>query len=147
MATLLKADSKPTSFADHKLPGFLEQAKALQPLLAKEAPEAEKLRTLTPAVDQALSDMNIFSLLLPERLGGAGLSLSSFARIQMEIGKGDPSASWVVQIINGTTWIASLAADAIQDELFADGPTRVCGAYNPPGKALRAEGGFSVTGT
>jgi alkylation response protein AidB-like acyl-CoA dehydrogenase len=146
MATLLKADTKPTPFADHKLPGLLDQAIALQPLLEEKAAEANELRSPTKAVEDAFREMGAFSLLLPERLGGVGLSLSSFARIQMEIGKGDPSMSWVLQIINGTSWISSLASDAIQDELFANGPTNVCGAYNPPGKAVRVEGGYKVTG-
>lgn len=146
MATLLKTEDSITPFADHKLPGLIEQARAIQPLLQEKAPEAEKLRSPTPEAEQALRAMNAFSLLLPERLGGVGLSLSAFARVQIEIAKGDPSMSWVLQIINGTSWIASLTADPLQDVLFADGPTLICGAYNPPGKARAVDGGFVVTG-
>lgn len=146
MATLLKSHDKITPFADHKLPDLLEQAKALQPLMRDKADEAERQRSPTTEVDQALRAMGAFSLLLPERLGGVGLSLSAFSRVQMEIAKGDPSMSWVVQIINGTSWITSLARDPLQDALFGGKPQLVCGAYNPPGKARKVDGGFIVNG-
>lgn len=146
MASLPKHDEKVTPFADHKLPGLIEQARALQPLMREKADEAEKLRSPTAEVEAGLRAMNAFSLLLPERLGGQGVSLSAFARIQMEIAKGDPSMAWVVQIINGTSWIGSLTSDALQDVLFKDGPSLICGAYNPPGKARKVDGGFIVNG-
>jgi alkylation response protein AidB-like acyl-CoA dehydrogenase len=146
MATLLKTDDTITPFADHKLPALIEQARALQPLLQSKAAEAEKLRSPTPEAEAALRAMDAFSLLLPERIGGVGLSLSAFARVQMEIARGDPSMSWVMQIINGTSWITSLASDQIQDAIYGNGPALVCGAYNPPGKARKAEGGYIVSG-
>lgn len=146
MTVAIKVDHRPTPFADHRFTDILDQAKSIKSLLQSEAAETERLRTPTEAVDRALRSMNAFAMLLPERLGGVGLSLSSYARVQMEIAQGDPSAAWVVQIVNGTTWIASLASDAIQDELFANGPITACGAYNPPGRATRVEGGYRITG-
>ena len=125
---------------------FIAAARALQPLLRAEADAGEKLRAPTPAVDKALKDANLLTLLLPQRWGGAGLSLSDFARVEIELAKGDPSISWVSQIVNGTTWVASLTSDATQQALFGDGPKLVCGAYNPPGKARRVDGGWIVNG-
>ena len=85
-------------------------------------------------------------MLLPKRWGGAGLSMTGFAQVQIELGKGDLSISWVAQIINGTSWVASLTSDKTQEALFGDGPKLVCGAYNPPGKGRKVEGGYLVTG-
>src|SRR3546814_11668952 len=56
------------------------------------------------------------------------------------------SISWVAQIVNGTTWVSSLTSDATQEALFGEGPNAVCGAYNPPGKARRVDGGWIVNG-
>src|SRR3546814_3786836 len=56
------------------------------------------------------------------------------------------SISWVAQIVNGTTWVSSLTSDATQEALFGEGPKAVCGAYNPPGKARRVDGGWIVNG-
>ena len=72
--------------------------------------------------------------------------MTGFSKVQMEIAKGDPSVSWVVQIVNGTTWVASLTSDKTQEALFGEGPKAVCGAYNPPGKARKVDGGYIVSG-
>jgi len=125
---------------------LVERAKELRPFLAEQAPEGEKRRNPTEAVDKMLKDEGFLRMLLPERLGGIGLSPTDFCRVQMEIAKGDPAISWVIQIINGTSWITSLAPDAVQDAVFADGPQFVCGAYNPPGIARKVDGGWIING-
>jgi alkylation response protein AidB-like acyl-CoA dehydrogenase len=125
---------------------MVAKAKELRPLLMAEAPAGEAKRSPTEAVEKALFDNNILSALLPKRLGGVGLSFTDFCRMQIEIAKGDPSISWVVQIINGTSWVTSLAPDSVQDVVFADGPTTVCGAYMPPGKARKVDGGWIING-
>src|SRR3546814_2244800 len=122
----------------------ISKARELRPLLRAEAPEGEKLRSPTPAVDKALKENGLLSLLLPQRWGGAGLSFSDYSRFQIELAKGDMSISWVAQIVNGTTWVSSLTSDATQEALFGEGPKSVCGAYNPPGKARRVAGGWIV---
>ena len=111
---------------------MVARAKELRPFLMAEAPAGEAQRSPTKAVEKSLFDNKILFALLPKRLGGVGLSLTDFCRMQIEIAKGDPSISWVVQIINGTSWVTSLAPDSVQDVVFANGPTTVCGAYNFP---------------
>jgi alkylation response protein AidB-like acyl-CoA dehydrogenase len=125
---------------------MVAKAKELRPLLMAEAAAGEAKRSPTETVEKALFDNNILSALLPKRLGGVGLSFTDFCRMQIEIAKGDPSISWVVQIINGTSWVTSLAPDSVQDVVFANGPTTVCGAYMPPGKARKVDGGWIING-
>jgi alkylation response protein AidB-like acyl-CoA dehydrogenase len=148
MATVanLKTEDFAT-FADQATAdAMVAKAKELRPLLMAEAPAGEAQRSPTKKVEKALFDNNILSALLPKRLGGVGLSFTDFCRMQIEIAKGDPSISWVVQIINGTSWVTSLAPDSVQDVVFADGPTTVCGAYMPPGKARKVDGGWIING-
>ncbi len=148
MATIAKAAAEDLStFADKATADALvARAKELRPFLMAEAPEGEKRRNPTPAVDKMLKEEGFLRMLLPKRLGGFGLSPTDFSRVQIEIAKGDPSVSWVTQIINGTSWITSLATDGVQDAVFADGPAAVCGAYNPPGKARKVDGGWIING-
>lgn len=148
MATVAKMEPpKQSGFADKSVAdAFVEKARALRGLLRSEAAEGEKRRSPTPAVDKALKENELLTLLLPQRWGGAGLSFSDYARVQIEVAKGDTSISWVSQIVNGTTWVASLTSDATQEALFGEGPKLVCGAYNPPGTAKRADGGWIVNG-
>jgi alkylation response protein AidB-like acyl-CoA dehydrogenase len=148
MATLaiLKTEDL-TSFADRATAdAMVAKAKELRPLFQAEAAEGEKLRAPTKAAEKALFDNNILCAMLPKRLGGVGLSFTDYCRMQIEIAKGDPAISWVVQIINGTSWVTSLAPDSVQDAVFANGPTTVCGAYNPPGKARKVDGGWIING-
>jgi alkylation response protein AidB-like acyl-CoA dehydrogenase len=148
MATVVKIDTEDFStFADKATAdAMVAKAKELRPLLMAEAPAGEAKRSPTAAVEKALFDNNILSAMLPKRLGGVGLSFTDFCRMQIEIAKGDPSISWVVQIINGTSWVTSLAPDSVQDAVFGNGPTTVCGAYNPPGKARKVDGGWIING-
>jgi alkylation response protein AidB-like acyl-CoA dehydrogenase len=145
MATVTKIGTpEVATFGDAE--SFIAKARELRPLLQAEAAEGEKLRAPTPAVDKALKDNDLLTVLLPQRWGGGGISFTDFARMQIELAKGDPSISWVSQIVNGTTWVASLTSDATQEALFGNGPSLVCGAYNPPGTAKRVEGGWIVSG-
>lgn len=148
MATVVKIDTEDFStFADKATAdAMVAKAKELRPLFMAEAPAGEAKRSPTDAAAKALFDNNILSALLPKRLGGVGLSFTDFCRMQIEIAKGDPSISWVVQIINGTSWVTSLAPDSVQDVVFSDGPATVCGAYNPPGKARKVDGGWIING-
>lgn len=148
MATAAKLDTDDfATFADQAtFESYLAKAKELRPLFAAEAAAGEKQRNPTAAVDKALKENGFLSMLLPKRLGGAGLSFTDFSRVQIEIAKGDPAISWVVQIVNGTSWVTSLAPDSVQDAVFANGPAAVCGAYNPPGKARKVEGGWIING-
>lgn len=148
MATLAKAPVEYRSgWADKAVADKLvDRAKELRDFLSAQAPEGEKRRSPTAAVDKMLKDEGFLQLLVPQRIGGCGLSPTDFCRVQMEIAKGDPAISWVMQIINGTTWVTSLAPDSVQDVVFANGPQPVCGAYNPPGKARQVEGGWIING-
>mgnify|MGYP003700490179 CR=1 FL=1 len=134
---------------DEKVDRLIEIVRELRPLLQKNAPMGEKQRSPMQEVVDALDEHNIFRMLQPTRWGGLGISPTGFARVQMEIAKGDPSISWVVQILNGQTWVATLGTDELQESMFSSDPDKqvlICGAYNPPGKAEKVDGGYIVNG-
>lgn len=148
MATAAKLErSDFQTFADKATAdAMVAKARELRPLLMAEAAAGEEQRSPTKTVEAALFENRMLCALLPKRLGGVGLSFTDFCRLQIEIAKGDPSISWVMQIINGTSWVTSLAPDSVQDAVFANGPSTVCGAYNPPGKARKVDGGWIING-
>ncbi len=146
MVTVAKLTPNPAATGFGDASHLIAKARELRPLFQAEAAEGERLRAPSPAADKALKENNLLTVLLPRRWGGAGISFSDFARFQIELAKGDPSIAWVSQIVNGTTWVSSLTSDATQEALFGKGPKLVCGAYNPPGKARRVEGGWIVNG-
>ncbi|MET0676807.1 MAG: acyl-CoA dehydrogenase family protein, partial [Bradyrhizobium sp.] len=80
----------------NKNPGIdlVERARALAPLITRDAREIERTRRLTPAVTQALIENGLYRSLLPQSIGGAELPLESFMRMQEEIAKADASTAW-----------------------------------------------------
>jgi alkylation response protein AidB-like acyl-CoA dehydrogenase len=57
----------------NKPPGFglIERARALAPLIARDADEIERTRRLTQPVVAALIENGLYRVLLPQSLGGA----------------------------------------------------------------------------
>jgi 3-hydroxy-9,10-secoandrosta-1,3,5(10)-triene-9,17-dione monooxygenase len=125
---------------------LITKVRELQPLLRENAPLAEQARTMTKDVESALRKIGAFSMMVPTRWGGSGLSMTDYSRVMMEIGAGDLAASWVVQILNTTSWLGSLTSDATQEALFSEGTKLICGAPNPPGRARKVAGGYIVSG-
>src|SRR5258707_6123882 len=74
--------------------GLVERAKALAPLILREADEIERTRRLTPPVVSALIENGLYRSLLPQSLGGAEAPLEIFMQMQEEIAKADASTAW-----------------------------------------------------
>ena len=73
---------------------LVERAKALAPLIVREADEIERTRRLTPAVTQALIENGLYRALLPKSFGGAEAPLDAFMQMQEEVAKADASTAW-----------------------------------------------------
>src|SRR5215468_12354437 len=80
--------NKPPAF------GLVERARALAPLIARDADEIERTRRLTPAVTSALVENGLYRALLPQSFGGAEAPLEIFMQMQEEIAKADASTAW-----------------------------------------------------
>src|SRR6187402_401200 len=80
----------------NKLSGFdlVERARALAPLIAREADEIERTRRLTQPVVAALIDNGLYRALLPKSLGGAEAPIETFMLMLEEIAKADASTAW-----------------------------------------------------
>src|ERR1700723_1815774 len=76
--------------------GLVERAKALVPLIAREADEIERTRRLTPPVVSALIENGLYRSLLPQSLGGAEAPPQIFMQMLEEIAKVDASTAWCV---------------------------------------------------
>ena len=127
--------------------GLIAAVRQIQPLLRRNAPLGEAQRSMNDEVLHTLKQLDVWSLITPRRWGGKGLSSAAFSRINREIAKGDPAVAWVVQIINGCTWVASLTSDRLQEELFSHGIPRFCSSFAVAGTAKQVPGGFLVDGT
>src|ERR1700704_6247339 len=80
----------------NKLPGFdlVERARALQPLIAREADETGGTGGPPEPVVSALIENGLYRVLLPQSLGGAEAPPEIFMQVLEEIAKADASTAW-----------------------------------------------------
>ena len=106
----------------HSGADLVERARALQPLIARDADEIERTRRLTPAVTSALIENGLYRSLLPQSFGGAEAPLETFMQMQEEIAKADASTAWCLGQCSVCAMTAAyLDADAA-NEIFNVAP-------------------------
>src|SRR6478672_2359601 len=130
----------------NKLPGFglIERARALQPLIAREADEIERTRRLTPPVVSALIENGLYRVLSPQSLGGAEAPPEVFMQMLEEVAKADASTAWCLGQCSVCAMTAAyLDPDAAQ-EIFGK-PTSILawGAINHEVQVV--PGGYRAT--
>jgi len=108
----------------NRQPGFdlVERARALHPLIAREADEIERTRRLTPAVTQALIENGLYRALLPKSFGGAEAPLEMFMQMQEEIAKADASTAWCLGQCSVCAMTAAYLDPDAANEIFNVAP-------------------------
>ncbi|HAC19842.1 MAG TPA: hypothetical protein DCF78_14835 [Dehalococcoidia bacterium] len=127
---------------------LLDAVDSVRETIITGAEQAEAEMTIPPASINALYDSGLFSLKLPEVLGGAEADPITQMEVLEALALYDSSASWCVMI--GATSIGSPGAflpdEGIQ-EVFRDGRIpRAAGVGAPTGQVTPVEGGYRVTG-
>jgi alkylation response protein AidB-like acyl-CoA dehydrogenase len=130
----------------NKLPGFglVERARALAPLIAREADEIERTRRLTQPVVSALIENGLYRALLPQSLGGAEAPPEIFMQMLEQVAKADASTAWCLGQCSVCAMVAAyLDADAA-NEIFNTPPGIL--AWGAIAGEVRAEpGGYRAT--
>ncbi|MGW5580368.1 acyl-CoA dehydrogenase family protein [Micromonospora chokoriensis] len=126
---------------------LIEAARAIVPVLAKEADKAERERRVTDASTAAARAAGAFALGTPRRDGGIDANLTTRLRFLAELGRGCASTAWIVSTTTEAkiAMRAALSAEARAD-VFSDPNAVVCASARP-GRAIAAAGGLRVTGT
>src|SRR3954469_23027858 len=131
----------------NKLPGvgLVGRARALRPLIAREADEIERTRRLTEPVLSAMIENGLYRALLPQSLGGSEAPLEVFMQMLEQVAKADASTAWCLGQCSVCAMIAAyLDADAA-NEIFNRPPGILAwGAIANDVQAVR--GGYRATG-
>ena len=108
----------------NKHPGLdlVERARALAPLIAREADEIERTRRLTPAVTQALIENGLYRSLLPKSFGGTEAPLETFMQMQEEVAKADASTAWCLGQCSVCAMTAAYLDPDAANEIFNTAP-------------------------
>lgn len=115
-------------------------------LIAASADETEKGRALPDALAAELKSAGIFRQLIPQRLGGLGITLPDFVRAMQLYAEADASTAWCIAqgavIATTSLWLPEASARTIwsdPDSVVANGPPRQC-------EAEAIDGGYRVNG-
>ena len=108
----------------NKLPGFglIERARALQPLIMREADEIERTRRLTEPVVSALIENGLYRVLLPQSLGGTEAPPEIFMQMLEEVAKADASTAWCLGQCSVCAMTAAYLDPDAANEIFNTPP-------------------------
>jgi alkylation response protein AidB-like acyl-CoA dehydrogenase len=105
----------------NKLSGFglIERARALAPLITREADEIERTRRLTQPVVSALIENGLYRMLLPQSVGGAEAPPEIFMQMLEEVAKADASTAWCLGQCSVCAMTAAYLDPDAAREIFA----------------------------
>ncbi len=126
---------------------LIRRATELQPLLARNAAQAETDRRIPEENIEAIRDAGLFKLMIPKRLGGYETTIKTQLEVTAALGEACGSTAWVVALTNVCAWFTGLFCDQAQRDVFgADPDARVAGVFAPSTGVEKVEGGYRVTG-
>ncbi|PRY18285.1 acyl-CoA dehydrogenase family protein [Kineococcus rhizosphaerae] len=91
---------------------------ALVPQIRAAAREGEKLGCLPPATLNALAELDVFRLSIPEKFGGLALGARDLAEIILAVARADGSAGWQTMISSGFTRVVLTFPEETVAEVF-----------------------------
>jgi alkylation response protein AidB-like acyl-CoA dehydrogenase len=126
---------------------YVARAKSLAPVIRTSAERSERESQLAPEIADAMHAAGLYRILLPERLGGGGLTIPESLRVFEEVARLDASAGWNLAIGADGPIFAHFVAREAFDEIFADPRAVLAGSLNPAGiRAVRCDGGWRMSG-
>ena len=117
------------------------------PALRAHRDDSERERHMVEPIAAALREAGLFRLFRPASRGGAELDPVSEFQLAEAIATIDAAAAWNLQVCNASELYGGWFADDVSAEIFGVPDSIVCGAFNPPRRAVPCEGGYRVTGT
>jgi 3-hydroxy-9,10-secoandrosta-1,3,5(10)-triene-9,17-dione monooxygenase len=126
---------------------LIARARAMLPVLAARGAAADEARRLPQETIAEMQAAGLFRVLQPKRWGGYELDPATYFEIQLALGEGDMSTSWVYGVVGLHPWLMGLFDDRAAREVWGeDDAMLVCSSLMPTGTAQRVAGGFRLSG-
>lgn len=127
--------------------GLLDRVRAIAPMIAENAAEAERRRKPVDEVIEALKATGIFRAFVPRRFGGYEIDLDTYIDLGLAVSRACTSTGWVTNFYMEHNWLLAQFGQQAQEEIFGSQPYILAPAsINPLGKATKEEGGYRVSG-
>jgi alkylation response protein AidB-like acyl-CoA dehydrogenase len=125
----------------------LRAAKSLRPILEAQADATDSDLTLTKPCVEALTETSLFHLMVPKELGGFEADSDTVIDVFEELSHQDGSIGWShMANASATAYCAFLDPEDARAMVGGQPGSVFAGQFAPRGKALRAPGGFRVSG-
>ena len=126
----------------------LDAVHEVGPLAAKRADESERLGYLSDEVVEALHETQLFRVLVPDDLGGVGLTLPESVEVFRQMSTYDASTGWVLSIVGDGPLFGRFLSQPVFEEMFGDRrATLAVSLYPLTGRAEPVPGGFRFSGS
>ena len=125
----------------------LDGVRDLLPTIRDRADEAERLRVIPEASIKDLEATGFFRLLQPKLYDGYEADPIDFYTAVREIAGACGSTGWVSSVLGVHPWQVALFAKEAQEAVWgSDTSARLSSSYAPTGKAIVADGGYTLSG-
>jgi 3-hydroxy-9,10-secoandrosta-1,3,5(10)-triene-9,17-dione monooxygenase len=126
---------------------LVDRIRALGPLIAKNAEQAERNRKPVDEVIDALKETGVFKSYVPKRFGGFEIDSDTFIDIGIAVSEACTSTGWVTTFYMEHNWMLAQFPPETQEEIFGSQPYVLApGSISPTGKALPTDDGYLLTG-
>jgi alkylation response protein AidB-like acyl-CoA dehydrogenase len=132
--------------ASQDLNVLLAAIERIGPLIREHAAAAEADRQLSRSVYRAMYDAGLFGMLAPKAYGGLELHPGDCIQAWEAIARIDAAAAWNLVMNQAVAAFSAWLPPKGIAELYAGGIPTMAGALHPPGKAVRVDGGWRITG-
>ncbi|GAB2860378.1 3-hydroxy-9,10-secoandrosta-1,3,5(10)-triene-9,17-dione monooxygenase oxygenase subunit [Nocardioides pacificus] len=125
----------------------LDGVRDLLPTFRERADETERLRVVPESSVKELEETGFFRLLQPQRFDGLEADPIDFYTAVRDIASACGSTGWVSSVLGVHPWQVALFADEAQQAVWgSDTSARLSSSYAPTGRAVVAEGGYTLSG-
>lgn len=127
---------------------LLAQAESLLPLLRDTAREAELNRKPLDKVIQAISETDLFSMMVPKKFGGQEADLDTFFEVVLTLSRADASMGWLTGFyIEHNLWVMNYSDKVCTEVLEGNNFVLAPAALNiGAGSATKTDGGYILSG-
>lgn len=125
----------------------LSRAKALEPIIRKEALRGQELHQMSDEMTQAFTESGLFKMNVPLELGGEEFDMQTRIDVIEELARADGSIGWTFMAIAGYLGYVSVGVgdEAVKD-IFSNPDVRIAGMANPVGTIIDTPDGYSIHG-
>lgn len=121
---------------------LIDRARALAPVLAERAAQAERDRRISKETDRDFREAGFYRALQPARYGGMELDYGVQTLLARELAHGCASSGWVGGILACHGWMAGMYPDEAQAEIWGDDPdVAIATSFLPVGAEVDEQGG------